>query len=106
MILARDGERPRVVATAFEQASARNFELELDRYPEIRTEFALIGLGTAGQVNQGLVIVRMLPREERRRSQHEVIGLVRRDLAAIPGARAFASPFSVIESLKIIILPF
>ncbi len=36
VILARDGERPRVVATAFEQASARNFELELDRYPEIR----------------------------------------------------------------------
>ncbi|MFP5354393.1 MAG: diguanylate cyclase [Gemmatimonadota bacterium] len=36
VILARDGERPRVVATAFEQAAARNFELELDRYPEIR----------------------------------------------------------------------
>jgi two-component system cell cycle response regulator len=36
VILARQGERPRVVATAFEQASARNFELDLDRYPEIR----------------------------------------------------------------------
>jgi len=36
VILARDGERPRVVATAFEQASARGFELDLDRYPEIR----------------------------------------------------------------------
>jgi two-component system, cell cycle response regulator len=36
VILARHGERPRVVATAFEQASARNFELDLDRYPEIR----------------------------------------------------------------------
>ncbi|MBK9977401.1 MAG: diguanylate cyclase [Gemmatimonadetes bacterium] len=36
VILARVGERPRVVATAFEQASARNFELDLDRYPEIR----------------------------------------------------------------------
>lgn len=36
VILARDGERPRVVATAFEQSAARNFELDLDRYPEIR----------------------------------------------------------------------
>ncbi len=36
VILARAGERPRVVATAFEEASVRNFELDLDRYPEIR----------------------------------------------------------------------
>ena len=36
VILARSGERPRVVATAFERSSARQFELELDRYPEIR----------------------------------------------------------------------
>ncbi|MBK6486681.1 MAG: diguanylate cyclase [Gemmatimonadetes bacterium] len=36
VILAREGERPRVVATAFEQASARGFELDLERYPEIR----------------------------------------------------------------------
>jgi len=36
VILARVGERPRVVATAFERSSARQFELELDRYPEIR----------------------------------------------------------------------
>ena len=36
VILARADARPRVVATAFEQASIRNFELDLDRYPEIR----------------------------------------------------------------------
>lgn len=37
VILARHGERPRVVATAFEQGAGRDFELELDRYPEIRS---------------------------------------------------------------------
>ena len=74
----------------------REVEEVLNRYPEIRTEFALIGLGTAGQVNQGTVIVRMVPRDERKRSQHEVVAAVRRDLAAIPGARAFASPFSIV----------
>ncbi|MCC6316382.1 MAG: diguanylate cyclase [Gemmatimonadaceae bacterium] len=36
VILARDGERPRVVATAFETAVEGTLELELDRYPEIR----------------------------------------------------------------------
>jgi HAE1 family hydrophobic/amphiphilic exporter-1 len=74
----------------------REVEAVLDRYPEIRTEFALIGLGTAGQVNQGTVIVRMAPRHERTRSQHEVIGAIRKELAAIPGARAFASPFAIV----------
>jgi two-component system cell cycle response regulator len=36
VILARAGERPRVVATAFEHSAADGLELELERYPEIR----------------------------------------------------------------------
>jgi HAE1 family hydrophobic/amphiphilic exporter-1 len=74
----------------------REVEAVLNNYPEVRTEFALIGLGTAGQVNQGTVVVRMAPREERKRSQQQVIADVRRDLAAIPGARAFAAPFAIV----------
>jgi HAE1 family hydrophobic/amphiphilic exporter-1 len=74
----------------------REVEAVLNNYPEVRTEFALIGLGSAGQVNQGTVVVRMAPREERKRSQQQVIADVRRDLAAIPGARAFAAPFSIV----------
>lgn len=80
----------------YTDAKLREVEAVLDRHPEIRTEFALIGLGTAGQVNQGTVIVRMVPRHERSRSQHEVIGAIRKELAAIPGARAFASPFAIV----------
>jgi HAE1 family hydrophobic/amphiphilic exporter-1 len=74
----------------------REVEAVLNSYPEVRTEFALIGLGSAGQVNQGTVVVRMAPREERQRSQQQVIAEVRRELAAIPGARAFAAPFSIV----------
>ncbi|MBI5792360.1 MAG: efflux RND transporter permease subunit [Rhodocyclales bacterium] len=74
----------------------REVEAVLNNYPEVRTEFALIGLGTAGQVNQGTVVVRMAPREDRKRSQQQVIADVRRDLAAIPGARAFAAPFAIV----------
>jgi two-component system cell cycle response regulator len=36
VILARSGDRPRIVATAFEHASLRDFALDLERYPEIR----------------------------------------------------------------------
>ncbi len=80
----------------YTDAKLREVEAILNRYPEIRTEFALIGLGTAGQVNQGTVVVRMAPREERKRSQQEVIADIRKELAAIPGARAFAAPFAIV----------
>ena len=80
----------------YTDSKLREVEAVLNNYPEVRTEFALIGLGTAGQVNQGTVVVRMVPREERKRSQQQVIADVRRDLAAIPGARAFAAPFAIV----------
>ena len=80
----------------YTDSKLREVEDILNRHPEISTEFALIGLGTAGQVNQGTVVVRMAPRHQRQRSQHEVIAAVRKELAGIPGARAFASPFSIV----------
>ena len=43
----------------------RMVEELLFRHKEIVTEFALIGLGSAGQVNQAMVVVRMAPRGER-----------------------------------------
>ena len=80
----------------YTDAKLREVEGILDNYPEMRTEFSLIGLGTAGQVNQGTVVVRMAPRNERKRSQQEIILLLRKDLAGIPGARAFAAPFALV----------
>ena len=80
----------------YTDAKLHEVEAILNGHPEIRTEFSLIGLGTAGQVNQALVIVRMVPREERAKSQHEVIATIRQELAAIPGARAFAAPVSLV----------
>ena len=37
VVLARPGDRIGVVATSFEDSTVRNLEIELDRYPEIRT---------------------------------------------------------------------
>jgi HAE1 family hydrophobic/amphiphilic exporter-1 len=48
-------------------------EAVLREHKEIFTEFALIGLGSAGQVNQGTIVARMVPREERRISQQEIL---------------------------------
>ncbi|MBZ0104540.1 MAG: efflux RND transporter permease subunit [Sulfuricella denitrificans] len=65
-------------------------------HKEIVTEFALIGLGNAGQVNQAMVVARMKPRGERTIKQQEIIPVIRKELAQIPGARAFAAPYPMV----------
>ncbi|MBZ0091554.1 MAG: efflux RND transporter permease subunit [Sulfuricellaceae bacterium] len=74
----------------------RMVEKILFRHKEIVTEFALIGLGQAGQVNQGLVVARMLPRGERSIKQQDLLPVIRKELAQIPGARAFAAPYPIV----------
>ncbi len=74
----------------------RMVEELLFRHKEIVTEFALIGLGNAGQVNQAMVVVRMAPRGERKVRQQDVIPVIRKELAQIPGARAFAAPYPMV----------
>ncbi|MBU1689372.1 MAG: efflux RND transporter permease subunit [Gammaproteobacteria bacterium] len=74
----------------------RMVEELLFRHKEIVTEFALIGLGNAGQVNQAMVVVRMAPRGERKIRQQDVIPVIRKELAQIPGARAFAAPYPIV----------
>jgi hydrophobic/amphiphilic exporter-1 (mainly G- bacteria), HAE1 family len=78
----------------------REVEALLKAHKEIFTEFALIGLGSAGQVNQGTVVVRMLPREERKRSQQEVLAVLRKDLATVAGVRAFAAPYPIVQGQR------
>jgi len=58
-------------------------------YPEVDTVYGVIGLGSAAQVSQATLVVRMKPRTERTRSQQQIIELLRRDLAQLPGVRAF-----------------
>ena len=74
----------------------RMVEEILDRHKEIVTEFALIGFGSAGQVNQGLVVVRMAPRGERTLRQQDLLPMLRKELATIPGAFVFAAPYPIV----------
>jgi len=84
----------------YTETKLREAEEIAQRYPEINTEFGIIGLGSAGQVNQATLIVRMKPRSERKRSQQEIITLIRRDLAQITGARAFARPPGIVQGQR------
>lgn len=75
----------------------RMAEAILNRHEAIITEFALIGLGSAGQVNQGTIVVRMAPRDRRSVRQQEILPVLRKELAGIPGARAFAAPYPIVQ---------
>ena len=70
------------------------------RYPEVVTEFGVIGLGSASQVNQATVVARMKPRNERERSQQEVITALRRELSEIAGAQAFPRAFGLVPGQR------
>jgi HAE1 family hydrophobic/amphiphilic exporter-1 len=82
----------------YTESKLKEVEAILKTHSEIHTEFSLIGLGTAGQVNQAMVLVRMAPREERKRSQQEVLATIRQEVAGVAGARAFASPLSLVSA--------
>lgn len=93
----------------YTEAKLRELEALVLRYPEVHNIFALIGLGSGGQVNQGRVIVRLTPKEQRARSQQQVMQALRSDLARVAGVRASAAPPSFIggaargESLQFVI---
>jgi HAE1 family hydrophobic/amphiphilic exporter-1 len=74
----------------------RQVEEIMFRHKEIATEFSLIGLGNAGQVNQGRVVARMVPRNERTVSQQETIAALRKEFSQVGGARIFAAPYPMV----------
>jgi hydrophobic/amphiphilic exporter-1 (mainly G- bacteria), HAE1 family len=74
----------------------REVEKLIMKQPEIDNVFSLIGLGSAGQVNQGRAIVRLVPRDQRTRAQKEVIAAVRRDVATVTGVRVSVTPPNII----------
>jgi len=64
--------------------------------PEVAGVFAGIGIGEAtGGVNEGFLFIRLRPPKERERTQQEVVGDLRRELAAVQGYRAQVIEFSM-----------
>jgi hydrophobic/amphiphilic exporter-1 (mainly G- bacteria), HAE1 family len=84
----------------YTEAKLREVEAIAFKYPEIVTEFGVIGMGSAQQVNQATLVARMKPRRDRSRSQQEVITALRRDLGQIAGARAFPRGFGLVQGQR------
>ncbi|WP_028989303.1 efflux RND transporter permease subunit [Thermithiobacillus tepidarius DSM 3134] len=78
----------------------REVEQVLARNKAVQSYFTAVGLGQAGQVNQGFAFVRMVPREERDIRQQDLIPQIQRQLAQITGARAFAAPVPIVAGQR------
>jgi HAE1 family hydrophobic/amphiphilic exporter-1 len=67
---------------------------------EVASYYASIGSGSRGQVNQGNINVRLKPKEERSKSQQELIKELRKEFESIPGVRAIPSPTSIVRGQR------
>lgn len=74
----------------------REVEQVLGRHREIATYFTAIGLGQAGQVNEAFAFVRMADRDQRALKQYELLPILKKELAQIPGVRAFPAPVPIV----------
>ena len=74
----------------------REVEQVLARHKEIATNFAAVGLGQGGQVNEAFAFVGMVDRSQRKLKQYELLPILRKELAQIPGVQAFPAPVPVV----------
>ncbi|WP_018987515.1 efflux RND transporter permease subunit [Methylophilus methylotrophus] len=84
---------------AIEQILAKHSE-------DIASYFSVIGSGQRGQVNEGRISIRMHDRQHRPHSQHFVVNALKKELASLPGVRAFPVPSSMIRGQRSEILQF
>ncbi|MFW6161156.1 MAG: efflux RND transporter permease subunit [Planctomycetota bacterium] len=85
-------ELPQGATLSETDAYARQVEQALTDTPEVKHQFMAIGLATGGgpgKVNEGILFVRLTPRDQRRRHQSEVAQALRRRLRELPGGRAY-----------------
>lgn len=85
----------------YTDARMKLVESTLASHPkEIASYFSTIGSGSKGQVNQGNVNVRMVPKTERKKSQKELMKELKKQFDQIPGVKAIPSPASIAKGQR------
>lgn len=67
---------------------------------EVEGVFSSIGSGEAGQVNEGRIVVRLKPFNQRHRHMSDVMQSVSESLNNVPGVAAFVSPLPMISGQR------
>ena len=85
----------------YTDARMKLVESTLASHPkEIASYFSTIGSGSKGQVNQGNVNVRMVPKTEREKSQKALMKELKKQFDQIPGVKAIPSPASIAKGQR------
>jgi len=66
--------------------------------PEIKGVFAAIGIGERKEVNKGFVVVHLKDRKERKRTQQQIMGEMRKTLREMPGFKAYVEDISPVAT--------
>ncbi len=86
---------------AYTDSRLAELEKVLEKHrDQITTYFSAIGLGSQGQVNQGMIFVNLKPKEQRRMKQQVLIKLLREEFDEIPGVKASPSAVSLIRGQR------
>ncbi len=90
------------LGSSIDYTNDRLAEIEkvLKSHPEIASYLSTIGGDATGQVSRGEISVRLTPLSERSLKQYDLIPILRKELAEIPGVLAFPSPVNVIGGAR------
>ncbi len=67
---------------------------------QISTYFVAIGMGSQGQVNQGMMFVNLKPKNQRHMKQQTLIKKLREEFDEVPGVKASPSAVSIIRGQR------
>ncbi len=86
------------LGSSLDYTNERLAEIEkiLKTYDEIEGYLSSIGTDATGQVSSGTVTVRLVPMGQRDRKQYELLPLLRKEFANIPGIQAFPNQISAV----------
>lgn len=81
---------------AYQERYQKRIEQLLDETPEVRSYFSIVAISRAGpgRVNEGIMFVRLHPRDQRDRGAAEILSDLRKRATSIPGADAFFFQFN------------
>ena len=81
---------------AYTNERLAEIEKILKTYDEIEGYLSSIGTDATGQVSSGTVTVRLVPMDQRDRKQYELLPLLRKEFADVPGIQAFPNQISAV----------
>jgi HAE1 family hydrophobic/amphiphilic exporter-1 len=94
-------ETPAGSSLAYTQDKVQVVAAIARKHPEVAYTYTAVG-GTTGTVDEATIYVRLVPRADRSRSQAEVLGALRREIAATSGITAYVpSGFSGSKQIEL-----